>query len=289
MRNTSIILLLVLGMAAWAGAQQPLPYSQLDPKQYNPATDPDIDMFIGYCMESMPRNIYGSLVVRDILTKLEGEPLRPVRKGACLTHLTSVSLATLEPHARTTPAKLSGEQELYYVQSGAGRVTSGGTTADLREGIGLIVPPDVEFTFENTGEGYLTMYRIVEPIPAGFAPKKEVVVTDEYAHSQAMTVHWANIDRGIMSSRDGTAVVGGLTAVKLDPMTMAQPHSHPEGVEEVWVALKGDITVLLGKQLRKLPVGAAYRIPSDGITSHANINVTDKQIKLMHMMHVPKR
>ena len=82
--------------------------------------------------------------------------------------------------------------------------------------------------------------------------------------------------------------MGGFTAVKLDPMTMAQPHSHQEGVEEIWIALKGDITVLLGKHLFKLPVGAAYKIPENGICAHANINTSDSQIKLMHMMHVPE-
>ena len=49
-------------------AQEPEPYSQLDPKPYDPQTDPNIDMFISSWKESMPRHSHGSLVERDIFT-----------------------------------------------------------------------------------------------------------------------------------------------------------------------------------------------------------------------------
>jgi len=271
-------------------AQADVPFSMLDPKAYTPGVDPDPVMFIGNWRDTIPRHIHGSLVVRDILTRLEGENhLKPTRKAAVLTTLNSVSYATIEPNASTTPFTNKNEQELYYIASGTGVVMSGGLTHELREGIGVIVAPGIEYTMTNTSSTeHLTMYRIVEPIPPGFTPNKQLVVTYEYDNNEAMTVHWANIDRSIMSKKDGTAVVSGLTAVKLDPMNMAQPHSHQEGVEEVWIALKGDITLLLGKHLFKLPVGAAYKIPENSMCAHSNINASDKQIKLMHMMHVPE-
>ena len=270
-------------------AQADVPFSMLDPKQYTPGVDPDPKMFIGNWRESIPRHIHGSLVVRDILTELEGDDhLKPTRKGAVLTTLKSVSYATIEPHAHTTPFANEGEQELYYINSGEGVIKSDGKTFNLREGVGLVIAPGVEYTMTNTSRGeHLTMYRVVEPIPDGFTPNKELAVTNEYDNLEGMSVHWAKIDRGIISKKDGTTVVGGFTAVKLDPMTMAQPHSHQEGVEEVWIALKGDITLLLGKHLFKLPVGAAYKIPENGMCSHSNINASGKQIKLIHMMHVP--
>ncbi|MFT5376866.1 MAG: putative cupin superfamily protein, partial [Candidatus Latescibacterota bacterium] len=76
----------------------------------------------------------------------------------------------------------------------------------------------------------------------------------------------------------------GLTAVKLDAMTMAQPHSHGEGTEEVWISLKGDIDVLIGKELRNFPPGTAYKVPATGKTAHANINASETSVNLMHMM-----
>jgi len=270
-------------------AQADTRYGMLDPSMYTPGVDPDPNMFIGNWRESMPRDLHSGLVIRDILTELEGEDhLRPTRKGAVLTTLKSVSYATIEPHVSTTPFANKDEQELFYINSGTGVIKSKGNTYDLREGVGLVIAPGVEYTMTNTGsDEYLTMYRVVEPIPEGFTPNKELVVTNEYDNSEAMTVHWANIDRSAIRRSDGTAVVGGFTAVKLHPMTMAQPHSHQEGVEEVWIGIKGDITLLLGKHLFKLPVGAAYKVPENGMCAHSNINASDKPIKLIHMMHVP--
>ena len=108
----------------------------------------------------------------------------------------------------------------------------------------------------------------------------------------------------VQSMQEAFGFVGGMGRVPtLDPPTVSLLQklenivvprevnkigdSHQEGVEEIWIALKGDITLLLGKHLFKLPVGAAYKIPENGICAHANINASEKQIKLMHMMHVP--
>ena len=70
-------------------------------------------------------------------------------------------------------------------------------------------------------------------------------------------------------------------------MTMGQPHSHEEGVEEIWFALHGDITILLGKQIRKLQPGTAYKIPPNGNTPHSTINVSENPIKVFWFMRIP--
>ena len=259
----------------------PLPYSELNPSAPDPAKDPDIDMYIGNWRESMPRSIHGSLIVRDILTKCTDDPMKPSRKSAVLTEVNSVSYATLDANASTTPGKLSNEQEMYYIQSGKGILKYGKKTADLREGIGLVIDPGIEFSMQNTGDEPLTMYLVSQPIPQGYKLKTDIVINDEYTKPQSMNVHWSNIDRPV---NGGGSVFGGMTAVKLDPMTIAQPHSHGAGTEEVWIALKGDIKLLFGKQLRQFTPGSAYRVPWDNVTAHANINFSDKQVKLIHMM-----
>ena len=284
LRKISLLCLVIFLSTITFAVAQPPANSQLEPKPYNPETDPNIDMFIGHWKESMPRHIHGSLVVRDILTRLEGDPLRPAKKGAVLIEVNSISYAVLDVNASTAPSMLKDEQEIFYIMSGKGIVKSGGKTAELHEGIAFVIAPDIEFTMTNTGDEPLTMYLVSEPVPEGFKPNKELVVKNEFDNSQGITVHWANIDRGIIGGNDGVAVYSGLTAVKIDPMTMAQPHSHGVGVEEVWIALKGDIKLLMGKQLRILPVGSAYKVPADGNTPHANINLTGTQVKLIHMM-----
>jgi mannose-6-phosphate isomerase-like protein (cupin superfamily) len=264
------------------------PYSQLNPKQFDPATDPCIDLFMGHWKDSMPRSLYGSLVVRDILTRCDGDPLHPARKGAVLTDLVSVSYATLYPHAATALSTLAGEQQVFYINSGSGTIRAGKQTAELRGGIGVLMPAGLEFAMTNTGGEPLTMYLVTEPLAPGFKPEKDMMVSDANARGLSMSVHWSNLDRGLFW-KSGLSTLLGIGPVMLDAMTIAQPHSHEKGVEEVWIALDGDIRVLLGKQLRALPVGAAYKVPADGITAHANINQTDRPVNLMWMMRVPEK
>ena len=137
----------------------------------------------------------------------------------------------------------------------------------------------------NTGDKPLTMYIIIEPVPKGFEPRKDMLVRDEsdipFARSNG---HWCQIPRMMFSKNDGLAVINGLSSILLSPMTFGHPHSHGEGIEEIYFAVEGDIHLLLGKQLRKLPPGSAYKIPPDGNTPHSNINLSDDLIKVVWFM-----
>ncbi len=258
------------------------PYGQLDPKPYDPEVDSDIDMYITNWRESMPRHSHGSLVERDVFTK--GDHLNPPRKGAILKHLNGYSHATLEAHASTTPTTLKGKQEVFYFLGGKGIFKAGNKTEDIYKGIGILVPPNIEFTISNTGDNPITMYLVTEPVPEGFEPKKEIQVTNgNTAPYETSTVHWCMIFKRIFSQANGLAVIESILTVTFAPMTMGQPHSHSNGCEETWMTLEGDIHLLLGKQLRKQPPGTAFMIPPDGNTPHATINLSDQPVKMFHV------
>lgn len=262
-------------------------YSQLDPKPYDPAVEPNIDMFISNWTQSMPRHTHGSLIERDILTPCKGDPLKPVSPGAVLTELKRFSHGMLEASQSTTPYFGKDEQEIFYFDSGKGILKSGNATFELYSGVGALIPPGVEYTITNTGDETLGMYIMVEPIPSGFTPRKDILVRDEAKIPIGGTTgHWSHISTRLFQKDDGLAVLYGMSPVWFAPMTMGQPHSHgPAYVEEIWFALDGDINILLGKQLRKLPVGSAYKIPPDGKTPHSNINVSsEKTIKMFWLM-----
>ncbi|MFC1538159.1 cupin domain-containing protein [Candidatus Latescibacterota bacterium] len=267
-------------------------FGSLDGSRFDPAVDPDIDMFMGNWRDSMPRLMHGNLVFRDMLTALEGpDDLHPTRRGACLVYSEAISYATLEPgaHARPRKGELDGIQQVFAVNSGCGVITSGTKTVELKPEMAFILTPGLDYELTATGDEYMTFYVVTEKLPDGFSPNKTLDVVDHRGEAPFMSVHWANIDRGMIGASDGMSQYSGFTRVKLDAKTMAQPHSHPEGVEEIWIATEGDIELLFGKLLRKLPVGTAYRIPSTGITAHSNINASDDMVKLIHMMKVPRR
>ncbi len=75
--------------------------------------------------------------------------------------------------------KLDGQQEIFYVVGGKGTVTSAGETHELFDGVGILVPPGVEFSMKNIGDVDLTMYIINEIVPADFKPGTKVLVRDE--------------------------------------------------------------------------------------------------------------
>ena len=283
-KTAVLVFLLVIFILSLAPAQEKDPYYELDPKPYNPAVDVNMDMFMSHWKESHPRYAYGSLVIRDIFTKnTSDDPLKPHARGAVLNVLKEYAYGTLASRTSTTPSTLKGEQKIFYFIDGEGTITAGGKKAGVYAYVAVLIPEELVFTITNTGTEPLNMILIGEYVPVGFKPRKDMLVRDENALPiTGTTGHWVNINKRLFNRDDGLATIIGMSPVWLDPLTMAQPHaSRGLGTDVLWIALEGDIYTLLGKKLRRLTPGTAFKNPSDGKVYHANINVTDKPIKLL--------
>ena len=253
--------------------------------------DRRIDMFIGDWRDSMPRHAYGSLVLRDILTR--GDNYAPPQPGAILQAANFLAYGRLQPGNFTTPTRLDHEQNVFYVVGGSGQITAGGQTAALHRDIAVFIPADLEFVMENTGNQDLTMYVVSEPTPAGFVPAKAMLATDErkvpvrvpMAESPftlpGSSGHWAHIVRDLFSRTDGLATIGDLITVTIAPMTMGEPHPHNPGQEEIWAAIDGNSLAFLGTELRLQHPGMAYMIRPDQVMTHSNINAGDTPVKFL--------
>jgi len=280
-----VFVLVTVLYAFVASAQEPYPYRALDPRQFDPAVDPDIDMFINHWSNSMPRVMYGDLVFRDVLTGLEGpDPLHPTKKGAVLIYQTAISYATIEPGAIASGRTKEGEQQVFYVTGGNGKITANSQSYDIKEGMGFILTPEFDFELICTGEELLSFYVVTEPLPADFKANTDLVVTNRFNGNKTYGVHWAHIGNGIINSKNGVANYGGLSLITMDARTIPQPHSHGEGVEENWIMVKGESLLLLGKQIRRCSAGTIYKVPPSGLTAHTNINLGDEPVQMIHMM-----
>lgn len=266
------ILLLTLAVSISAAAQEPV-YNQLDPRAYDPAVDPDIGLFISDWRHSMPRHIMGNLVIRDVLTRLEGDPLQPSHPGAVLQYLSLFARGDLAAGTVTRSIALDGEQEVFFVVSGEGRIETAKTSADLRYGIFVFVPAGIGHRLVNTGGEPLVMYLMRERTPDGFVPRDDILVRD-YADTPIGYVngHWANIHKNMFGPSDGLAVISGLGPVVYAPGTICQPHTHGEGAEECWVVLRGNPTLLMGKEIRVLSPGMGFKNPPSGMCPYGPIN-----------------
>ncbi len=280
MRKKVMFLAALLWCGSYAAGQK-ADYGSLDGRPFNPDRDPHIDLFMGHWKESLPRHVYGSLIERDILTKSAGNPLKPNTRSAVLTYINRLTYGTLDARASTIPSILRDEQVVFYIDRGRGTVSAGGKTADLTPGVGVLMPPNLEFVLRNAGTEPLAMYIIAEPVKEGFVPNREMKVVDENTRPIEFTsVHWSHIFKNLFAQSDGLSVIGGMGPVWFDTMTMGQPHSHNPGFEEIWFSVEGDPVILLGKQVRAFPAGAAYKIPPDYMTPHSTINVTNRPVKV---------
>jgi mannose-6-phosphate isomerase-like protein (cupin superfamily) len=260
--------------------------------------DRRIDLFISDWQGSLPRFEHGSLVLRDIL--IRGDNFAPAQKGAVLRAANFFAYGRLAPSNWTTPTKLEGQQEVYYVLGGEGEITAGGDTAKLRKDMAVLMPAGLEFVMKSTGPEALTMYVINEPTPAGFHPKDKMAVKDEAMARQRTPAaadpyivggasgHWAHIVRELFSPADGLATEQSVITVTVNPLTMGEPHPHRPGQEEVWAAIDGTSLIMMGTELRVQKPGMAYMLPPDSATVHSNINAGDTPVKFLYFAKFPE-
>ncbi len=255
----------------------------LSPLVLAQATGDRIDLYFADWHNATPRTTRGSLSERDIFTR--GDPQNPTQKGAVLRYLNSYIYATLAAHASTKATRLEAQQEIYFFQSGRGTATAAGQTVDLHRNLAVLMPANLEFTINNTGDQPLTMYVINEPTPPNFRPNSTMLVRDEnktpITSSDGL---WSHIVKTLFVTADGLGTLQSVLTVTLDPLTMGKPHivDHDD-IEEVWTALDGTSLAFVSNQLRKQSPGMAfYHIP-DNQTPHTNINQNeDSQVKFLY-------
>jgi mannose-6-phosphate isomerase-like protein (cupin superfamily) len=273
------------------GGQPATDYARLDNSSYNYGNEQDIDMFMGDWHNGFPRIEHGNMYFRDMLTALRGnDPLHPQRRGGVLTNAQAVSYVQLEPNSSAHPVEgeLKDAQETFIVNSGAGIITSGGKKTELQKDMAFILTPGLDYKLTAIGDKYMTFYAVTEKLPEGFTPKSTLTVVDNRNKPQATNL-WVDKERPLITREDGLSQYDSLTQVEQGNMTMSRPYSDNPGVEEIWIATDGDVDMLLGKELRKLPAGTAYRVPSTGITAHTQINVSGKPAKYIYMVKQVER
>jgi mannose-6-phosphate isomerase-like protein (cupin superfamily) len=270
---------------AGRGGAAPTDFARLDNAPIVLANQYDVDMFMNNWRDAYPKILHGNMYFRDMLTAAQGDSQHPTRKGAVLTNAEAVSYAMLEPGASAHPlaGELKDVQETFVVNSGTGTITSGGKTTDLAKDMAFILTPGLDFKLTATGDKYMTFYVVTEKVPQGVTPKAALTVVDNRNKPTSMNA-WVDNERPLITKNDGLLQYNALMQVEQGTMTMSRPYSDGKDVEEIWIATEGDGDMLFGKELRKLPAGTAYRVPSTGITAHANINITGKTDRFLYMV-----
>lgn len=240
----------------------------------NPQTGVSIDRFIGDASKSIGRLSHDVILTQSILRA--GDPYTPGPNGAVLQYRKEVVLGTMAAGQTSSMTSLP-DQQVIYVQSGAGRVDNGTEYWDLKPGIMMLVPPNQPHRFTSTGDRPLKMLMLSWTLDASITPHKGLLVRDvnQILYTER-NVHWSNFAKYVFDDRDGMHPSDRIYIVEMAPMTIAGPHAHVPNAEEVWIKISdGDAIMQLGSEIRRWPANAGFLAPPNGQTVHAAINISD--------------
>jgi len=244
----------------------------------NMVTGVSIDRYIGDAAESPSRRWLNTMFVQNILRSGDPDTTRPGNPGAVLKMNRSMDLATL-PARNVTPLTAATDQFILYVQSGQGRLDDGKLYWDLRPGIAVLVPVGAAHRFTNTGETPLKMLVLTQgTAEPPTAPRKDMLVRDTNLMGMSEeNAHWSNMSKVVFGAGDGMAGGGRILLVFMGPMTIAGPHAHVVGTEEMWVKVtNGPALMQIGSEIRPWRQNMGMLAPPNGRTVHAAINTSNR-------------
>ena len=238
----------------------------------------DIDRYVGNPFSSVAKVTHEVMLTRSILRA--GDPHAPGDPGAVLEYRKDFALATLMPKNRTPLVELPVEQ-IFYVESGEGRLDDGSQYWDLHEGIAILIPPSASHRISNTSDKPLNMLMLSWESPAGVTPRKTILVRDvsmlPFAEKNA---HWSYMAKNVFHPSDGLHPNEKVLVVYVSPMSMGAPHAHPPHWEEVWTNIgPGDSFMQIGSEIRDMPANTAMIAPPNGQTVHSVLNMTRDKVQ----------
>ena len=255
--------------AAAAPAAAPAPREPLANNRVGVA----IDFYVGDAARSPSRISHEVMFTQAILTA--GDPNRPPAPGAALQYNKEIVLATLQP-LNATPLVQMPEQIVLYVESGEGRLDDGKLGWDLKPGIAVLIPPNQAHRLAASAGGPLKMIMYTRMNEPTTVARKDILVRD--VNTMLMTernVHWSNMAKYVFLGPDGLAPADHVYIVYMGPRTIAGPHAHTPGQEELWVKVTdGPALMQMGSEIRDWPINAGFVVPPNGQTVHAAINTS---------------
>ena len=233
----------------------------------------DIDRFIGDPYKAVTRVTNGGLSARSMLR--HGDPYNPGDMGAVLEYREDLSLAELEPGSRTSVFE-SPMIHFFYVQGGEGSIDSGPRTDsfELRNGVGILVGPNVRHRFISSGAERLSMIMLSWLDNEELSAPDEILAVDTHSIPfGTRRAHWVHMAKGMFNTDNGINLT--MSAIYFPPMSYGGPHAHEEGVEEIWVKVGSDEGyAILGSEIRRIVGTGAFLSPPNGLTPHSSMNLS---------------
>jgi hypothetical protein len=264
-----------LMLAGTAAAQTTAPAPPPREPPSNDATGVRVDDYVAYADRTIPHVSHDVMIKRTLLT--EGPPDGSGAPRAVLSYHKEVAILDLAAGNVTTLARFP-EQLMFYVQSGTGTFDDGRQEWDLKPGIAILVPPNAQHRLSNTGDTPMKMVMVSRMLEPTVTPRRDILVRDvnRLAYTER-NVHWSNMTKYVFLAEDGLYETDHFYIVYMPPWTIAGPHAHTPGQEEVWIKLTDAPAIMqMGSEIRPWPAFAGFMVPPNGRTVHAAINNSDE-------------
>jgi len=243
-----------------------------------------IAMWIGSWQDNMPVQGHGCMIENPILRP--GDPQNPPAPGAVLQWASKFHRAQLEPGATTPAITHSNEQEVLYVVRGEGAFQSESRREAIGPGLAVLIPAGVPHSLENSSAtAPLEVLWLGEQLDDGDSPAKELLIRDTRELPIQVGAHWVHVGRTVFTGDDGLTKLDAVNIATIPAMSIAEPHSHGVGQEEVWYQMHGNSYLFMGRSLRLQQEGTAFVVPPDGCTPHSSINITNSPVDFFFFAH----
>ena len=233
-----------------------------------------LDMNKRHWQESALSLTHGNIVQRTIFRK-EGEK----DSGAVLRYIDSFSRCSLEPGVNSLAHINEGIQEVFFVLSGSGKLSTSAGEQTIKEGDGILIPAGIEHTFTNDGATILELMLVVETLSNESAAGQNKPLIRNYRESALSIAHWCYLGHKIFDQEDGFDQISYVGVVIIDPLQNGDNHSHGPDYDEVWYMWRGQAIHLVGQEVCIQTEGTAISV-SPCHPGHTLINVSAEPIYL---------
>jgi hypothetical protein len=219
--------------------------------------------------------LHGAIMVRSILR--HGDPYHPGDPGAVLQYRKDWRYGTMVAHNQT-PLAAFADQWFLYIEDGKGQLDDGEKYWELNEGIATLIPPNLKFRITNSSDEPLRMLILTWTPQPGAKPANGILVRDvnvmPFTMCGGQICHWSYFGKNLFNSAHGLSPRESFHVVYVPPMSIAEPHAHVQGWEEVWTKLPPyDSYLTLGSEVREMPANTAFLAPPNYKTVHAVQNL----------------
>ena len=194
--------------------------------------------------------------------------------GAVCFDITSYGRAVVIPGITTEPAVYRDDVDSLCVASGVGILDLDGDEHRLIPGTSFTIPPGQCHRFRNTGDVELEFIYSRRPPTKNdseFQIRHWTEERDESEWGSPYQGHWYHTYRGPSCE---------VHIADLPPRKFSHPHSHPDGLDEIWYVHRGGGWHWMGREYRAHTPGRALWLEPKEL--HALMNPTDANVEYIY-------